>query len=239
MYQMNADEIPLWEPNFPQDDYFSALFVASRKSGKTYLARHLLKEYWVDQYDVIIIVSPSAKDSRLYLEEVKDKVAMYRAKGIDKQVLHIDQFNPQAVDNAMKRNTLRLEKDQEPVNYLFVVDDSGDRKLANNPILLNLFNRGRHCACSVAYICQNYSQLGSWARNNSNLIFIMRNMSPNGKKLVRKDLLEESVDLDEGGQKEATKKWVRLQREYLSTPGNCLVLDFLSGDGNLQKYRAP
>ncbi len=149
-----------WIPDFPRDAdgrmNFSAIYYARRYRGKTHSIGHFIMSIFKNEYDRIYIYTTDAGK--------KEYSRFLASKNI------FLEFNPDMIEFLKDRNA----HSDNPLNILLIFDDTGSRRGARNPAILDIYIKGRHWNISVIYSIQVPTLADSSWRENADLSFIFK-----------------------------------------------------------------
>lgn len=218
--------IPLWKPKFKRGKPFAMLIFASRNSGKSYLMRHLIRDYLRTQYDVFVIVSDSP-DTKSDFEPVMPEGTIY-----------LNNMNYNLINELDKTNKQRLLERKEPLQMLIMFDDKVGNDVKNDQQLLQLFTRGRHLGISLIFSSQAKKLAETTWTNNADYTIILKQNSAQQRRTVLENLLSGTVEVADEKQERAILR--KLVATYASERGDALVIDNgAKAANNLHRYRAP
>lgn len=205
-----------WNPHFPSN--FSMIISASRRSGKTFLFKHLYLNYI--KTDKTIIFSPNLEQFNF----VPKGSIMKRE--IDENIL----------------NYLMNRKGREKlVNVLVVFDDLCSKKNKGLDSILQLYTQGRHNNVSVVFITQNITLCDTTWRNCTDLFIIMKNKTSMQYDTIINNFLLGYIEVPEAYEKKERTYMRKLLYRYLKGPENvfnAIIMDD-SIENGLFIYRAP
>lgn len=219
-------QVPVWKPKFERGNYFSSMVVASRKSGKSYFVKWLLKEHLNGLFHLTVVMCPSVDD----LQEYKGCIGKFP----NRMMQHFDE---EYLEKLLITNESRMLKGKKPIETLVLIDDSSGVDTRNSEMLFKLYSRGRHAGVSVIFICQEYSSLPPKIRNNVELFVVMRQLSSHGRLKVAEEVLSGSIRVEDGINEK--KYFLDLQDEYAREVGDMLIVSKMGSDDGLFKFRAP
>jgi len=192
---------------------FSMLMLASRRSGKSYLLKHLFDNYM--KFNKVVIFTRNKSN----YDDWKTKMIY-------------DKFNEgtlQILNNYNKKNNERI---------LIIFDDFMGKDTKSSEEISKLFSEGRHNGLSVVFLVQELKGAATTWRNNSDYVIILRNNSQDERLKIIDKMLRGSV-FYEG--KSEIKFYSGLIKKYTENY-KCLIIDNLqtSSDINdkLSWYRA-
>lgn len=159
------------------DPASTILIVGSRRSGKTYYAKYLVKKI-KKKYSLIVLFSHT-KNSRQWDSVVK----------IDYQ---FDEYNPNVISEIYERNKkLKEEHPDFNRNALIIFDDIvDDQSLRNDRMINSLFIRGRHSGIGVVFLTQYLNSISPIMRSNTDIVIV-----PIQTSLKAFEILHESYGL--------------------------------------------
>lgn len=226
MQEPQVITVPKWKPKFKKNMHFAMLIFASRNSGKSYLLRHLIRDYLKKLYDIFVIVSDSPDTKRDFQPCMPDST------------IYLNDMNYAIIDRMSLVNKQREAEKKDPLNMLIIMDDKVGNDVKNDQNLLQLFTRGRHLNISVIFSSQAKSLASPTWLNNADFTICLKSNSAQQKRTVLENILKGTIDCDE----EKTENSILRQivREYCSNQGDALVIDNAAKSANnLHWYRAP
>ena len=187
-----------------------------RNSGKTAMAK-----YWIHAlsgtYDFLLIFSnPSALTQYRYLET-------------DKTVKLYDHLDTEKIAECFRINEARITKNQKPVNFLLLFDDSLDRDSKYNNELNRCFQWGRINKICPIVLQQNIKLVNPTIRNNSDYFICFRVRTESEKNYVYENLLNACCK----NKKEAYSVINNLE------PYQAIVASWIDGKTNVVLFTAP
>ena len=216
-------KISLWEPEFKKGKHFSSLIISSRNSGKSYLCRYLLKYKLRHLYDMFIIICNNLEEREKYQDIVPTELAF-------------STFDGDMIKEIIAANQKRSKEGKKPINWLVLMDDSIGNKIKNDDDMLQTFATGRHFNVSIIFISQNYSLCNTIWRNNSDLIFMLKQNSSQARKAIKENIIAGSIYIE----KDENKLINKVMHNYMSKVGDVLVVDYRNAcSDNLFRFRAP
>lgn len=160
-----------WKPRLP--DNFSMIVSASRRSGKSYLIRHLYSKYM--KHDYVMVFSPNVNEYNF----LKDPY-----------------FKSSELDIGVLQKLIGREKGKD-LRILLIFDDMASRKNRYKDEILQLFIQGRHHNVSVIFITQDITLCDTTWRNNSDIIILMKNKSSKQNESIIDNFLIGYIELEE------------------------------------------
>lgn len=202
-----------WNPRFPTN--FSMIVSASRRSGKSYLIRHLYTKYM--KHDYVMVFSPNVDEYNFIKEPY------YKSSENDLTIL---------------KKLIGREKGKD-LKILLIFDDMASRKNRYKDEILQLFIQGRHHNISVIFITQDITLCDTTWRNNSDIIILMKNKSAKQNESIIDNFLIGYIELSENVKE---KRYFRnmLTKNLKGENNNfrALILDD-EYDDEIFWYRAP
>ncbi len=222
-------QVPKWPAKFQKGEMFSAIMIASRNSGKSHLSRYLLKYQLRDKFDMFVIFCQSTKEMADYQRVFPTDLAF-------------SDFNPAIVEDLITANKKRQKEEKTEFKILVLVDDN-IVATKNDQTLLKLYCTGRHNGVSVIFLAQSTVLTSTTWRQNSDLIFLLRQISPKHRDQIKENFLMDSINLpDEASRKDENVVYTKIMKYFLAKTGDALVLDVRhsnkTGD-RLFYFRAP
>lgn len=217
-----------WNPTTMKPP-FACLMVASRNSGKSTLIRSLWHSQLVNHFDIVLTFCSTDFD-----EAYQDTFP---------GSLFYEELQSAVIERTLKVQEQRKKQNKKMAQVLVVVDDLSTDRERYDPMLKRLYTRGRHYDVSVIFSTQATQLSDPVWRNNSDYVFIGRQMGARAREVVVEQFLMGSVDSDDlpSGVKEKTflKRVVRDNtRDY-----SFVVVDYNQGSGDLvdtmYHYKAP
>jgi hypothetical protein len=226
---VNPPSIKKWLPKFKREDYFTMIILASRNSGKTYLIKHLCRDYIRSKYDLFLVISDS-DDTEADIGPVLPPERTTFLSDMDYG--YIDKF---------KKNNAELKKQKkQPLSLLIIFDDKISTKQANSDDLLQRFTRGRHENLSVIFSTQAKKFANTAFYNNSDYVIVLKANSTQQKNNIVENILSGTVDHEFKTVGDERRYFTKVVREHMSNVGDALVIDSKKGTNNgLMWYRAP
>jgi hypothetical protein len=183
---MDDDNVELqlnqWDPtNEPTP--FACLVLASRRSGKSYLIKHLWQTVWKKKFDVVMLMCPT------------DFTGYYSSFLPGKLIFQ--EYNEEALQALMLLQKQRIDENKKPLRTLVILDDCSDDRERYSTLLQKLYTKGRHYNISVVFATQAASLSSTVWRNNSDFVLIGRMMGGVGREAIRDNFLSGMQDRDE------------------------------------------
>lgn len=210
---------------------FSMLIIGSRKSGKSYMVKHLFKLARFSKYYDFIVVFCNSGD-------IKDFYSNFIPGD-----LFFKEYNEEYMVRIFQQSE-KFKQEGNPKKYLIIFDDSVGSDEKNSNSILQSYATGRHHNVSIIFCSQRLYLTNTTARNNSDVILIGNSRSAIEKKYITDTFLRGSLELAEipQGVKECALHY-HLIRKY-TVNYNFLILDYSNETDNSFKctvffYRAP
>lgn len=150
---------------------FVSIFVAPRKSGKTYLINKLLRHVWFNQFDYVVIASPSLEFTDDYPDELSAKTKVIKISDNFHAILS------QIIAEQKRSAKLHKEDSDEydEVHTLMILDDLIDNDIlrfnARDNLVDEIAERGRHYKISLVVSAQILSKVSVSMRRNAEALF--------------------------------------------------------------------
>lgn len=222
----NETKLNRWRPKFKRGKCFAMLMFASRNSGKSYLIKHLVRDYLRDSYDVFIVVSDSP-DTKQDFEPVFPAGTIF-----------LTDMNYSIINDLAEKNKELAKKQQEPLNALIVFDDKIGKDTKNDDNLLQIFTRGRHLGVSVIFSSQAKKAAETTWLNNADYTIILKQNSAQQRETIVKNVLKGTVNVADIKREDSIIR--EIVKQYASMQGDALVIDNAAkSSNNLFWYRAP
>lgn len=203
-------------------EYFSALIMGCRRSGKTYILNYILSQIWNEhKFDSIYLFSPTAKVQLDHWQFVKPEFKIEDLS--DETILKL--YNERLSIN--ERYQKHPEDFENKPNCLIIFDDmladSKGKSIFYSQAVNKLFFAGRHALISVVVLSQHFKAVGTILRNNVDYFLYYRTM----KQDDRLSVCGEYLCFDDD--KENKKKGLQLMSDITATPYQCMVIDKVGG----------
>lgn len=210
---------------------FSMLIIGSRRSGKSYMVKHLWKKAKFNKYyDFFLVFCNSGDVSDYYSEFVPGNLFF---KEFDETILK------RVFDMSEK-----YKNEGTPKKFLCLFDDSVGTNEKCSEAIMQIYATGRHHNVSIIFCSQRLFLTNTTARNNSDCVLIGKSKSAIEKKYIIDCFLNGSLDI--GEQPQNFKPYMfynELIKEY-TINYNFIVLDFSNDNSNsffdtVFYYKAP
>lgn len=197
---------------------FSCVISASRRSGKSELIKHIIKENkFNDIFDHIVVFCSTYDTMEKYQEIIKGD-------------LFFTEYDENIINNMMMLSEKYKKKNKEKY-YLIIFDDmiNDVSKLNNN--IISLFSKGRHYNFSVIFSTQKLSALSTCIRNNCD--FFLFGLNKNNKEVMF--ILEEYLNglaNDKERDNIDEKKFYRTIVDKYTIDYNFIIIDYTNNKTN-------
>lgn len=227
--KLQLPKLTKWVPKFKRGDYFSMIILASRNSGKSFLIKHLCRDYLRSKYDIFIVVSDS--------DDTETELGPVLPPG---RTTFLDEMD-YGILKAFKKNNTELRKSgKEPLSMLIIFDDKISIKQANDDDLLQRFTRGRHENLSIIFSTQSKKFANTAFYNNSDYVITLKANATQQKNNIIENILCGTVHHDFRSVGEEKRYFSQIVRLHMSNVGDALVIDNKKGTNKgLMWYRAP
>jgi hypothetical protein len=215
-----------WAPKFKRGHCFAMLLFASRNSGKSYLIRHLIRDYLIPIYDIFIVVSDSP-----------DTITDF-APCCPQGTIFLKEMNYEIFNEITRKNQELTKKGKADLNSLLIFDDKIGKDTKNDEQLLQLFTRGRHLGISIIFSSQAKKMAETTWLNNADYTIILKQNSAQQRETVVKNILKGTVEVEDPKQED---RLIRdIVKGYASDQGDALIINNAAkSSNNLFWYRAP
>jgi hypothetical protein len=141
------------------DPASSILVVGSRRAGKTYYSKYLVKKI-KKKYSLIILFTHTKESGQW------DKIV--------KPEFQFSKYKPEIIEAIYKRNKeMKEEHPEVNRNCLVIFDDIIDNNTLRHDEMLNsLFIRGRHSSIGIIFLTQYLNALSPTMRANADIVIV-------------------------------------------------------------------
>jgi len=180
-------QINHWSPNFPLDSNrkmnFSAIMIAKRRSGKTYLIQYFYENIWHNKFDLIIVFTNAAG---------ADEYAQF----MKKNVIIIPGFVPEIIAAIRMTNAARKKQRQPVANVLIIMDDCCSRSQKYSSSILDMYTKGRHDNISIVYSVQDGTLVDNVWKENTDFIFMFKPGTTRTREYIVNNIISGFLDID-------------------------------------------
>jgi len=182
--------IQAWDLN-NISDYPVIVNLSRRKGGKTFMTRHIVREYFVKKKKIknILVISETGLFNDDYLWIKKDRI--------------VSSFNEELIESILDRQKKLIENDKKGDNELLLILDDvvnmADSNRTNIKLLARLFTLSRHFKISVILNTQ-YIKADVFSpimRDNCDLLICFIQNNKDNKKMISQSWL--SIDDNDMG----------------------------------------
>lgn len=178
-------QVPIWKPTKEHfADNPSILVYGSRRSGKSYLVRHLYKAYFSKTIDITFVYSLSPKTCEFYRDFIKQVDPINNPQIFQGEVPNGFLAKIDALNDA------RRKAKEKPYKILLIIDDGLSTRTKFDDMLTQCFIRGRHSDLSVIFCTQNHSLLSQNWKQNADYQLVGRNLGA-GREFFYKSYLND------------------------------------------------
>ncbi len=191
---------------------FSMLVIGPTKSGKSVLVFNIIKQFYKDAFDMVILISPTGKsdDVQAALKLPKSRVITDLKKATDalKKIIEVQQEQIDKVGYEKAKNIL-----------IYFDDVVSDYSFMNSNEVITMFIRNRHYKCSVILCSQYYKAIPRKIRMQSacNIFF---NVSETELTVLAEDFEPPGLP---------RKAFIRTLQQVLSEPYAFITIAMFSG----------
>lgn len=202
--------------------HYSIALAAPRRSGKTYLLKHLWPLF-KKQFDIRVFFSHSIQ------------APIYKFLKTDEFCASYDDYVP----DVLKDLETFQKKTDNSLSFLVCMDDCiGEKDIKGSNDLIQLFTRGRNKGHSVIFSMQDSVFLNKSARSNVDYLFLFR---PRGEMYdtIPDRFLNQVIEIpgEHSTKKSDAKKYTKEFLTYHTENYNILVVDYINGQ--LYSYKVP
>lgn len=226
-------ELPKWDSSHLGLEPFAGVFTSSRRGGKTHALMDLYQRQLHKHHNITIVFTTGVS------------VAIWE-QVIPGEGAVLIGYQPRVLVRAEERNFAKQSEGAPMDRYLFIFDDITD--IAKEPLVSDLFARGRHWGASIAICTQHPSMISPAMRENIDLAVILQTKSASSREYLIKDLLSQTLDLAQYGMDTTRSQrvyWNKVltklapARQKNGAKGAALVIDWLAPeDDALYTWRA-
>jgi len=192
-------------------NYLSVTIVAPRNSGKTELLKNLYLNCFKPHYEHIIIFSRTIIGQFDYM--VADIVDAY------------EDYNEATLRAAVEYNKTRIREGKTVKNILVIFDDISGKVFKENEFIKNIYKEGRHSGISIITLCQDYTNVNTEIRGNTNLwILLNQKVRERSREIAKNHLYCMSDDDVMCGMKELDFWSVLIKNYTVKIPFNALMV---------------
>ncbi len=187
---MNSLNIKGWDMN-SMSDYPVIVNLSRRKGGKTFMTRHIVRDYFVKKKKIknILVISETGLFNDDYLWLDKSRI--------------VSSFNEDLIESILDRQKKLIENDRKGDNELLLILDDvinmSDSNRTNIKLLSRLFTLSRHFKISVILNTQ-YIKADVFppiCRDNSDVLICFIQNNKDNKKMISQTWL--SIDDNDMG----------------------------------------
>jgi len=187
---MNSLNIKGWDMN-SMSDFPVIVNLSRRKGGKTYMTRHIVRDYFVKKKKIknILVISETGLFNDDYLWLDKSRI--------------VSSFNEDLIESILDRQKKLIENDRKGDNELLLILDDvinmSDSNRTNIKLLSRLFTLSRHFKISVILNTQ-YIKADVYVpamRDNTDILICFIQNNKDNKKMISQTWL--SIDNNDMG----------------------------------------
>lgn len=226
-----------WKPSFKADKPFSAMCLASRNSGKSFLTKYIFSQVLRGYFNVAFVITQTPDEREEYVDVFKNQGVVARGYDDIPETLWTD-----IKSNFEKR---RLEG-LPPLKIAVLIDDVG-QVMRQNKDVVEMYTQARHFSLSIWWNSQHTSLIGTVVRGNSDIVVVLKLKSNQLKKSVLDNILRGTVELPpDVSPADELRFYTQLLATYVKKQGDALICDLRppgdrgnTGDDELFQFRAP
>ncbi len=160
---------------------FAVQILASRNTGKSYLAQHLLKTKFKGKFDLICIFSNTIGSG--FYDFIESDLKFHS-------------FEPEILAELIEEVDSVKEEFGTYPNTLVIFDDCNGKKVKNSEDIERLFTLGRHKGISILFISQAAKFSNSSWRSNTTHLFLLQ-MKGTSLDFAKENYLDDLIDKDD------------------------------------------
>ena len=224
-------QLQTWDPASIRTP-FAALLVASRNSGKSTLVRSLWTSTLRHHFDMVVCFCPTDFDG--------DYRATFDNSG---SKLFYRELRPEVLQRLMDAQEARRRAGRKMARVLLVLDDLSTSRERYDDMLKHLYTRGRHYQVSIIFSTQATQLTDTVWRNNSDYVWVGRQISARSREMVVEQFLMGTVDEDELPPGSKEKTLLKRVLKQNTKDHSFVVIDYATGTGDIDdtvfRYKAP
>lgn len=210
-------ELQRWKPQTVPIP-FSSMIIASRRSGKSYLIKHLFTKYWAKKFDIVVVMSPTNFNG-FYEEFIFGN-------------FFFDELNAEFLELLLTKQKKREEEGKKSRKVLLILDDCSDDRERYSGLIQKIYTKGRHYNISVIFSTQESVLTSTVWRNNSDFIIVGKQLGGRGRQNVADNFLIGNIDEDEVPAGLSERGYMgQLLRKY-TADHSFIVLSYLNTTNN-------
>jgi hypothetical protein len=226
-----------WKPSFKADKPFSAMCLASRNSGKSFLTKYIFSQVLRGYFNVAFVITQTPDEREEYVEVFTKQGVV--ARGYDDI--------PETLWTDIKTNfEKRRSEGLSPLKIAVLIDDVG-QVMRQNKDVVEMYTQARHFSLSIWWNSQHTSLIGTVVRGNSDIVVVLKLKSNQLKKSVLDNILRGTVELPpDVSPADELRFYTQLLATYVKKQGDALICDLRppgdrgnTGDDELFQFRAP
>lgn len=219
-------ELQTWEPSFQDNKHFAMIISSARRSGKSYLVRHLYTDKWDGLYDLVVVMTTDVNRD-------------YYSEFIPGTLIFSDYQSDKISDLVQIQNELLIEKGRM-LDVLIILDDIVGKDVKASEDMLKLFCTGRHNNLAIVLIIQDLTLCKTVLRDNCDYFICFKQKSARSRELITDQFLCGIYDEDEINDGKSEKTFIKKIMKDTCVKYQAIVVDYINGDETLLlKYRAP
>lgn len=171
-------------------DYATINIIGKRRSGKTTFAKHMVS-HLADHYDRAVVMCGSMDTMNEWSSEVVHPLFVHMWD--ERKLEQIQKYQMKRVAEYTREHGEHCELPKR-LKLLIVIDDKGyDRKAMESKVIVNLTMNSRHCGASVVICAQDFIQLPTVLRSNTDYACILFSRNSRVLKYVHSEFMSKMV----------------------------------------------
>jgi hypothetical protein len=166
--------------HFRKDEPFAMVVIGARRSGKSYMIKHLYTHYLKNRYDITIVFTTVA-NKPFYDEFIRSKASdgtVFVGPPSSDFIDVIDEIQSKFVGMGKKK-----------MKYLVIFDDLISQSVKQDESMSEIFTRGRHSNISMIFASQAVSRLHTTWRGNVDYAVIFNVIRGSEREFIIKEYL--------------------------------------------------
>jgi AAA+ ATPase superfamily predicted ATPase len=166
--------------HFRKDEPFAMVVIGARRSGKSYVIRHIYINYLKTRYDITMVFTTSANKPFYdeFIRSTSTEGTVFVGPPADNFIDVIDEIQGKMVSMGKKK-----------MKYLVIFDDLISNSLKQDESMSEIFTRGRHSGVSMIFASQAVTRLHTTWRGNVDYAVIFNVIRGSEREFIIKEYL--------------------------------------------------